>query len=459
LAETVLLQLEGGIVPVVNCPQCATRLKIPDGASGNVKCPKCAAIFAVTASSPPPAFEVVEDDPPASPPPPPARRPATAPAFEVVDEPPPKKKRIVVTDEEDEEDRPRKRPRRDDDEEDEEDRPRKRPRRDDDDDEYDRRPSGNRSAYGAAKVGMLLVSISLWLYLGTFALLAFFLLIAWMGASIPNGLMILTGLLGLGNWVVALIGLGFSIAGPSKSRGLAIAATAVAAVHLVMAFVVANNTKAGFFGFHTIPALSMLNKFERATDIMKKMERETDPKRLEALQRELQDLSEDGDRRIGNVRPGSRTESDMRWSDLSTLMPYSDQFIGVLSYQSKAFSNYVLPLLSGLLEVARLVLLVLLIGAVGKAVKDYDAGEKSLMATFIAGGAALAAMVVVVLVMVILDNSKPATPKSLEEAQKSAKGQMTWSILGELLVYAIHIGSLVLPALLALKVSSSARRR
>ena len=429
-------------MPVVSCPQCATRLKIPDGASGNVKCPKCAAIFAVTASSPPPAFEVVEDDPPASPPPPPARRPATAPAFEVVDEPPPKKKRIVVTDD-DEEDRPRKRPRRDDDEE----------------DEYDRRPSGNRSAYGAAKVGMLLVSISLWLYMGTFALLGFFLLLAWMGASIPEVLMILTGLLGLGNWVVALIGLGFSIAGPSKSRGLAIAATAVAAVHLVMAFVVANNTKAGFFGFHTIPALSMLNKFERATDIMKKMERETDPKRLEALQRELQDLSEDGDRRIGNVRPGSRTESEMRWSDLSTLMPYSDQFIGVLSYQSKAFSNYVLPLLSGLLEVARLVLLVLLIGAVGKAVKDYDAGEKSLMATFIAGGAALAAMVVVVLVMVILDNSKPATPKSLEEAQKSAKGQMTWSILGELLVYAIHIGSLVLPALLALKVSSSARRR
>lgn len=450
-------------MPIVACPKCTTRLKIPDGASGNVKCPKCASIFAAPSPPPAPAFEVVGDAPMPPPPARPAAKPASPspPAFEVVDEPQPKKRVAVVPDDEDDDDRPRSKRRREDDEDDRPRRKRTR-RRDDEDDDFDiaeRRPAGNRSAYGAAKIGMLLVSISLWLYLGTFALLGLFLLIAWMGASIPTGLMILTGLLGLGNWVVALVGLGFCIAGPSQSRGLAIAATAVAAVHLVMAFVVANNTKAGLFGFHMIEGLTAMNKVEKFSNIMKKMEKESDPTRLAELQRELQDRSEESGGRTMIGDDGRRSQSEMRWKDLATLLPFSDQFIGVLSYQSKVFSDYVLPLLAGLLEVARLVLLVLLIGAVAKAAKDYDASEKSLLATFIAGGAALAAMVVIVLVMVILDNSKPSTPKSFEDAQKAAKGQMTWAILGELLVYAIHIGSLVLPALLALQVSSAAASR
>lgn len=438
-------------MPLIACPRCAINLKIPESASGKVKCPKCNTIFAVGVTAPPPAFQVVDD--PAPPPPRSAPQP-DEPDFEVVDEPKPKKK-VTAVEDDDADDRPRSKRRHDDEDDD---RPRKKRRsRYDDDDDYDRRPTGNRSAYGAAKVGMLLVSISLWLYLGTFALLALFLLIAWMGASIPNGLLILTGLLGLANWVVALIGLGFCIAGPAQSRGLAIAATAVAAVHLVMAFVVANNTKAAFFGFHSIEALSMMNKFERVTDIMKRLEKETDPNRREALQNELRDISSEDGGRIIDDRKSSNSE--MRWSDLSSLMPNSDQFIGVLAYRSKGFNDYVLPLLSGLLEVARLVLLVLLVGAVGRACKDHDVGERSIVATFVAGGAALAAMVVIVLVMVILDNSKPSTPKSLEDAQKAVKGQMTWGILGELLVYAIHIGSLVLPALLAMQASAAAAHR
>ena len=73
---------------------------------------------------------------------------------------------------------------------------RKERRRDyDDDDEPDWRPAAKGGSFGPARVGMLLVSISLWMYLGTFALLALFLLIAWAGASIPSALMIITGLL------------------------------------------------------------------------------------------------------------------------------------------------------------------------------------------------------------------------------------------------------------------------
>jgi hypothetical protein len=105
------------------------------------------------------------------------------------------------------------------------------------------------------------------------------------------------------------------------------------------------------------------------------------------------------------------------------------------------------------------VLIVLLIGGVARAAREHVTADKSTIATFMAGGATLAAMVVVVLVMVILDSSKSNTPKSLEEAQKSAKSLMTWAILGELLVYAIHVGSLVMPAVLSLQAKNAAARR
>ena len=447
-------------MPLVACPKCATNLKIPDGASGNVKCPKCGAIFPVAAKPAAPAFEVVEDAPAPSP----AANPEPLePDFEVVDEPKPKKKVVALDDDDD--DRPRGKRRATTTTMTTTARARKRRSAAT---TTRRRTTGSRSptavAFGPAKVGMLMVSISLWMYLSTFVLMAFFLLIAWIGASIPAGLMIVTGLLGLANWVVALIGLGFCIAGPSKSRGLAIAATAVAAVHLVMAFVVANNTKSAFYGLHTVAMLSSMNRYERFEELGKKIEKETDPKRREALQKELIDLSESergggGSSGFDGTRPGRRSGDDMRWQDLATLMPYSDMLIAVLSYQSKGFSDYILALLSGLLEVARLVLIALLIGAVARAARRHDTADKSLMATFFAGGATLIAMIVLVIVAVIVDNSDKTAVKSFEEAKKAAKSLLTWLVLGELLVYALHIGSLVLPAVLSLQAKNAAARR
>jgi len=446
-------------VPVVSCPKCDTNLKIPDGASGNVRCPKCASIFPVGAKPIAPAFEVVEEAPVRAP-----KRPAEPevlePDFDVVDEPKPRKKVVAADEDEDVRPRSRSRRRRDDDDDD---RPRRKGRRDYEA-EDDWQPAGKASSFGPARVGMLMLSISLWLYLGTFVLLGFFLLIAWIGASIPQGLMIVTGLLGLSNWIAALIGLGFCIAGPAKSRGLAIAATAVAAVHLIMAFVVANNDKSAQFGMTTIQMVSGLNKFQRFTDIMKKMEKETDAKRREDLQKELRDLSESERGRsapfsMDEGRPTARTGEEMRWHDIATLHLYCDQFIAILAYQSKSFSDYILGFLSGLVEVARLILIVLLIGSVARAARDHDTAEKSTLATFLAGGATILAMIIVVIVAVIMDTMKPSTPKSFDEAMKSAKNALTWPILGELAVYAVHIGSLVLPAILALAAKSSAARR
>ena len=52
-------------MPVITCPKCPTQLKIPDGAKGNVRCPKCGAAFPAAAppkAAPSGGFEVVDDD-------------------------------------------------------------------------------------------------------------------------------------------------------------------------------------------------------------------------------------------------------------------------------------------------------------------------------------------------------------------------------------------------------------
>jgi len=442
---------EGSPVPLVACPKCATNLKIPDGSSGNVKCPKCGTIFPVAAKpAAAPAFEVVEDAP--APAPRPAAKPQPIePDFEVLDEPKPKKK-VVALDDDDDDDRPRSKRRRDDEDDDDDDRPRKKKKKrrdyDDYDDDDDWRPTDKGSSFGPAKVGMLMVSISLWMYASTFALFAFFLLIAWLGASIPNGLMIVTGLLGLANWVVGLIGLGFCIAGPSKSRGLAIAATAVAAVHLVMAFVVANNEKTMNIGAMSIGLASGLSRAERLKSLGEKVQKETDPARRREYEREARELIDS----LGDTTGIGRTKSEMRWHDLATLIPISDLLIANLAYESKTFDDYVLGLLAGLLEVARGVLIILLMGAVARAARDHDVAGRSMMSMIVFSIGIGVAMIVWLIISVIGHESKPSS-------STSSRGGIDWLIGGALIVFLVHLGTLVYPAVLALGAKNAAARR
>lgn len=482
-------------MPLIACPKCATNLKIPDGASGNVKCPKCSTIFSVGATTPAPAFEVVDDTPAAPPPQKPApRRAAPEPDFEVVDEPKPRpKKKVTAVADDDDDDRPRSKRRRDDDEDDDEDRPRRKKKRHDDDDDW--RPTSSRSSYGAAKVGMLLIVISLWLYLGTFALLALLLLIAWLGASIPTGLMIVPGLLGVANWVVALIGLGFCIAGPSRARGLAIATTAVAAVQIAMAFVVANDLKSGLFAAGSIQTASSYNRTERLMRLSKAAAKNPNGPEAKELQEEFknrQDRDDDNSLLVGMLQfAGSQAtksdqtdldrvlrekkfESKMRWLDLATLFPFFDRLIAVLSYNSNFFSDYVLAFLSGAVEVARLILLILTIGAVARAVKAHDAADKATVGVIAAAIAFGVALLVTLLIYVMLDSNASDLKKAFEKAatnppsasssdkdpfQDFMRGAKNWACAGDLLLYLMHGGVLVLPIIAAHGAYSVAARR
>ena len=466
-------------MPVVNCPQCPTKLRVPDGATGSVKCPKCSTVFPVAAPATP-AFEVVDETPPKPAAPAPKPAPVVAKSipkpvapvendFEFDDEKPKKKKR---DDDDDDDDRPRgkKKSRRDDDDDDDEDdRPRskKKRSRDDDDDDDDDRPRGKKkrrdddddddddwhdspsrkgNTFGPAKVGMQLLGISLWIYLGTFAMLILFVLLAWVGVGIPSALLLLLGLAGLTNWILALTGLGFAIAGPPKTRGLAIAATAVSAVHLILGFVVANKAEAALFGLPAIQYLSYAAKAERINDLYKRLNSETDAKRREKIAEELRDASGGSSGDFGG------RGSEMRWSDLTTLLPYTDRLVTVIAYDSKAFEYYILPMLAGLTEIARLVLIILLIGSVARAAKSYDAAEKSSVATIVAGITAVVPMVLLIIVRAISSSSS-------KSSGGSAGDGATWLAITALLVYGLHLGGLFLPALMAGQATAGCRRK
>jgi hypothetical protein len=419
-------------VPVVSCPKCPTKLKIPDGVSGNTKCPKCGAVFPVQAK---PAFEVVEDAP--------ARRPAAAPRpvpkpqplepdFEVLDdEEKPKRRR----EDDDEDDRPRKKRRRDDDDDevdydDEDDRPRskkkakkKRKKRyfdDEDDDNWQPRGAGGGGSFAKGRAGANLLSVAFWLNLGAYGAFALYAFIAWIAAntasssssssgrssrgssgdgdgSVLDVLVILPGLVGLAAWIVGLIGCSFTIAGPAKARGWAITATVFAALHLVFCGITFANMQEGLGVGRGVPGLGKA-----------------------------------------------------AWIFVVSMLPALDAFLPMLFYQSKSVgSDYILALLGAICEVGRLIFALLTLKAIGVAARDHDAADRSnfgvTTASFVLGGV----MVFTLLLAIML----------IEGGFKSPSTYMNLGLGGAFLVYLAYTFMMLTPAIAAMTTRDACDRR
>jgi len=444
-------------VPVVTCPQCPTRLKIPDGVSGNTKCPKCGTIFPVVAApdvgtgtkpafgggvapaqKPPPAPKPAPQPAPKPAPAPAAKPPVEEPDFEVVDEKP--KKRVIAVEEDD--DRPRKKKRYDDDDDDDDydDEPRARKKRydkpkkkkksryDDDDDDDDWQPkSGARAAFSKGKTGALLISISFWLNLATYGMLSLYALLLWImliaatssspssrggmggrggggggvgGESLGEVLVVLPGLLGLGAWIVGLVGSSFSIAGPAKARGMAITATVLSGVHLVLMGVTFSNLHGGGGGFG--PARGM------------------------------------------GVGIGS-----VAWLAVSSALPVLDTFLPMLFYHSGMMSgDYIIGLLAAVCEVARLIFMLYTLKAMANAARDYEVAEKAqfgiLTASFVIGGVAIAILALSIL---------------LSEGGIGIKTVFHLSAVAILLTLLAYTFMMLSPALTALQTRNACDRR
>lgn len=419
-------------MPVVNCPKCPTKLKIPDGVSGNTRCPKCGTVFPVASA---PSFEVVDAPKPAPVAPKPAPKPAAPkpaaiePDFEVLDEKP--KKRVTSDDEDDDDDRPRKKKKRDDEDDEDDDEPRgrkkrggkaKKKRRYEDDDEDDWQPRRAGGEFAKAKTGATLIGVSFWLNLGTYGLLALYALIAWVmvngsssgssssssssrgsssgdsDGSFMDVMVILPGLIGLGAWIVGTVGSSIAIAGPRKARGMAITATVFAGLHLVLTAVTFSNLQDGLGGFgRSLPGLGKLG-----------------------------------------------------WIAVASTLPVLDTFVPTLFYASRGItSDYAFALLAAVCEAGRLVFMLLTLKALAAAARDYDSAEKTqlslLTAVSIVGGVALLTLLVAVLLR--------------EGNFKSIGTYLNLGVATVFLMYLAYTFMMLGPALAAMQTKDACARR
>lgn len=287
-------------------------------------------------------------------------------------EPIPKKK-IVVVDEDDIVEVPRKTQKRDEDDEDY-DRPRrnKKSRRyaddeDDDEEDWQAKPR-SKKGHGNARVGMLLLTISSWLYFSLyvlFTLCVFLMLVSYLFAvenpgvraqttsrsnlnsimSAVNAVLVLIGLIGIGNWVVSLVGFSFCIAGPPRTRTTAITTTSIAGVHLLLVGL------SYAIPSHMIISISQL---------------------------------------------GMQSSS---WLIFATTLPFLDSFLPTLVYSSRNIDGeYLVIILAGVCEVVRLIFSLITIRSVAAEAKDYQAAERAqlgIVATSIIVGGGLILMLLV----------------------------------------------------------------
>jgi uncharacterized membrane protein len=246
----------------IRCPNehCGKILSVKEELAGNkCLCPACGLAFLIPDLGPAIAKAPSSQSPS-------SRKPL-----------PPQEDIVLLEPEPDKELRRPKRARRD--EEDDDERRGRRPprlRRDEDDDydndgdpeERERRKTWARNReLKRAKLGVFLTGIGAWFYVGATGVLLLLALLVICEVHMDDAYFILAGLPGLANWILAIIGLSFCVAGPSRfgARGLAIATLAVSAIHLLTMFVMVftkNSTGPGsllvFSGWKWIPMATSL---------------------------------------------------------------------------------------------------------------------------------------------------------------------------------------------------------
>ena len=214
---------------LISCPECAGKLRVAEALLGKkVRCPTCKVVF--VAEDPAAAVEELDE------------------LEELVEEPRQRKSTRFREDEDEEEDRPRQRRRPVDEDEDDDydDRPRRRRRAEDDEDEddWDDKPVPKKGQakkqLAWARLGALLIFIYAIVALSSIGILFLLTFLRLLGVSIPDMVtLLLVGLPGLGGVITGLTGMVFTILGPPRKAafGLAIAATATGALHLLLLFV------------------------------------------------------------------------------------------------------------------------------------------------------------------------------------------------------------------------------
>ena len=417
-------------MPLVCCPNCPTKLRIPDGILATCRCPKCHTIFQpsvgsarpeITTSPPTSAqplapngtsnpstsapnapsksrgneeFEIVINEPligstppskkPAIVPPRPVSLPAwMEPGSELATFDPMAEARARARNQVNEKSAPAHTTRDDP-------QPSRSPHREAETDELPEEAEPSRDTlrphrFGLAIPGLRCLAASFVVYGVSLGLYLLLLLIAWLGGVIPGGLLIATGVLGLIGWMVGTVGIGLCVAGPAKGRGFAIAAIPVALCHLLLLLVLASDSRSWASGAGLIEHLSALNRQGRLNQIQKELAREMENNpqsyRARALRDELAtySASPSGLHHAGQDRNSNRTQATLRWGDLITQQLNLDKLIAILVFSPETFQNQLLSLLAGATELTRFLLLALLAQSLATAVKSRPAARNARM--------------------------------------------------------------------------------
>jgi hypothetical protein len=199
-----------------------------------VRCPACKTVFsAAVGLSPPEAEEEPEDelDEPEEKPKPKRRRPARV---EEDEEERPRRGKPGTKDSKEEDKKTSEN--RDFDPGDPNEKPRKRRRApEDDDEEAAEERAALKRAFTRGAWGAKLIWISILLFMISMLLIVGFWFEAAFGPASPFFL-VLAGMVGLGNWLVALVGIGLCLSGPASSGhwGYGISAVVATALHLIL---------------------------------------------------------------------------------------------------------------------------------------------------------------------------------------------------------------------------------
>jgi hypothetical protein len=276
-------------------------------------------------------------------------------------------------------------------------------------------------------------------------------LLGWLGLGLGHFLFVIPGLAGLAGWIVAIVGLGFCIANP-RVRGLAIAAVCVAAVHLGLTYYDATDkgttktTETTRFGNRTETVTSEERTGGRLHFVMQGVAMSGYASRLQGIGERIQKNPRDesaikeAQEAVKEIQESGKSweNPSLYWVDFVTMLPLFDGVLDELVYDSKHLGGRVVSLLAGACELARLILIVLLVGAVARAGRAGDAAGKSQAALVGVCIAAGACVIVSFVVSLIVHEGKPSlgTMRHL-------------GIVVLILLYLAHAGMALISALVA----------
>jgi hypothetical protein len=334
---------------LLTCPNCGSGLQVPDGTAAMVRCPACKTVFSPADSAPPEPEDEEEERQER----PRKRKPAR-------DEDEPRKKKAAKERESEKEEGEN----RDFDPEPVDRRSRRKKRRREADEQLTpEERAARKAAFARAAVGAKLIWVSFGLFLlSMFCVVLFFFQFAVARLIAPSPTYIVAaGVFGLLNWILAAVGVGLCLSGPRAPGhwGYGISAAVAVAVHIVF---------------------------------------------LLALVAQAKDVA------IGQAGDNQQMTDLVRWGQLPTRMDATMMYLTVICYQDQLAGlpkgAMVLSMVTGLVEMVRAVLIMMLLSCLARAALDEELAHKCTRAGGIAsGGPGLLALGMLIFVAAMVETN------------------------------------------------------